>query len=115
MILIHESYPNIQITNLRIRKFGFSWIRIKFVDSDYLGLDEVEQSRNSKQNANDDGGCKESLLEAATGVECRAEVIAAAEGAANLSARALKKNGGNQKDGQDQLDVRKEGLHESVL
>jgi len=47
-------------------------------------------------------------------VERRAEVVAAAKGTANLSARLLQEDRGYQKDGQDQLDIREEGLHEKV-
>jgi len=73
-----------------------------------VSLDKIDKSRDGEQNCDDDGGAEEPFLHSASGVESRAEIVPAAERTAHLGACFLEEDRGDQKSGQDYLNVRKE-------
>ncbi len=74
-------------------------------------LNEIDQGGNSEKDGDDDRRGEQPFFQAAAGVESRAEIVAAAEGATDLGARALEQDYGNQNNGQNDLDIGKENLH----
>lgn len=86
-------------------------ISTRIQNSEFLWLDQVEQSRDCEQDSDDDAEYEESFLKSAAGMERRAKVIGSTECAANLCTSTLQENRSNNKNGQDYLDIREERLH----